>query len=172
MAASDWTTQVSLYLENTVAHAMHGSDGWDIFGPASSSSCKITFVWHWQRGYVPMPWGSHLSILQQIARRCYTLRLIWEKHTASLPAKSQVGIDVEPETCWSAGSFYVQDTRRFLHAVYRVGDLDKTIEFYKQNFGFKQIRYRDIPEVRQHWGPSITPDFNLNVCTCSLEFPH
>ena len=40
-----------------------------------------------------------------------------------------------------------QDTRRFLHAVYRVGDLDKTIEFYKANFGFKQIRYRDIPEV-------------------------
>lgn len=41
----------------------------------------------------------------------------------------------------------VQDTRRFLHAVYRVGDLDGTLEYYKKNFGMKQIRYRDIPEV-------------------------
>lgn len=41
----------------------------------------------------------------------------------------------------------VQDTRRFLHAVYRVGDLDGTLEYYKKNFGMKQIRYRDIPDV-------------------------
>jgi len=41
-----------------------------------------------------------------------------------------------------------QDTRRFLHAVYRVGDLDGTLEYYKKNFGMKQIRYRDIPEEK------------------------
>ena len=34
-----------------------------------------------------------------------------------------------------------------LHAVYRVGNLDETIEYYKKFFGMKQIRYRDIPEV-------------------------
>lgn len=35
-----------------------------------------------------------------------------------------------------------------LHAVYRVGNLDETIEYYKKHFGLKQLRYRDIPEVR------------------------
>ena len=34
-----------------------------------------------------------------------------------------------------------------LHAVYRVGNLDETIDYYKKHFGLKQLRYRDIPEV-------------------------
>lgn len=37
-----------------------------------------------------------------------------------------------------------------LHAVFRVGNLDDTIEYYKKNFGMKQIRYRDIPEVGEY----------------------
>ncbi|KAK9805060.1 hypothetical protein WJX73_009319 [Symbiochloris irregularis] len=41
-----------------------------------------------------------------------------------------------------------EDDRRMLHAVYRVGDMDKTIEYYKKHFGMKQIRYRDIPEEK------------------------
>ncbi|KAK9836940.1 hypothetical protein WJX81_001344 [Elliptochloris bilobata] len=41
-----------------------------------------------------------------------------------------------------------QDQRRMLHAVYRVGDLDQTIEYYKKHFGLKQLRYRDIPEEK------------------------
>ena len=41
----------------------------------------------------------------------------------------------------------MQDERRMLHAVYRVGDMDKTIEYYEKHFGLKKIRYRDIPEV-------------------------
>ena len=40
-----------------------------------------------------------------------------------------------------------QDKRRFLHAVYRVGDLDATIDYYKTHFGMKQLRYRDVPDV-------------------------
>ncbi|WOL16208.1 lactoylglutathione lyase-like [Canna indica] len=39
-----------------------------------------------------------------------------------------------------------QDRRRFLHAVYRVGDLDRTIKFYTECFGMKLLRKRDIPE--------------------------
>ena len=35
-----------------------------------------------------------------------------------------------------------------LHAVYRVGNLDETLEYYKKHFGLKQLRYRDIPEVQ------------------------
>ncbi|KAL6990765.1 lactoylglutathione lyase [Sarracenia purpurea var. burkii] len=41
-----------------------------------------------------------------------------------------------------------KDKRRFLHAVYRVGDLDRTIEFYTECFGMKLLRKRDIPEEK------------------------
>ncbi|KAM1245820.1 hypothetical protein ACFX15_036329 [Malus domestica] len=41
-----------------------------------------------------------------------------------------------------------KDKRRFLHAVYRVGDLDRTIKFYTEAFGMKLLRKRDIPEEK------------------------
>lgn len=40
-----------------------------------------------------------------------------------------------------------QDKRRFLHAVYRVGNLQATIDYYQKHFGMKQLRYRDVPDV-------------------------
>ena len=43
-------------------------------------------------------------------------------------------------------SWLQEDTRRMLHAVYRVGDMDKTIKWYQDNMGMKLLRYRDIPE--------------------------
>ncbi|PRW33813.1 putative lactoylglutathione chloroplastic [Chlorella sorokiniana] len=47
----------------------------------------------------------------------------------------------------AAGADWVkQDERRMLHAVYRVGDMDKTIKYYQDCFGMKLLRYRDIPE--------------------------
>ena len=44
-------------------------------------------------------------------------------------------------------ALFAQDDRRMLHAVYRVGDLDATLDYYKKHFGMKQIRYRDVPDV-------------------------
>ncbi|KAL2544944.1 putative lactoylglutathione lyase [Forsythia ovata] len=41
-----------------------------------------------------------------------------------------------------------RDNRRMLHAVYRVGNLDKTIKFYTECLGMKLLRKRDIPEER------------------------
>jgi lactoylglutathione lyase len=41
-----------------------------------------------------------------------------------------------------------QDKRRFLHAVYRVGDLDRTIKFYTECFGMKLLRKRDVPDEK------------------------
>ncbi|KAG6778524.1 hypothetical protein POTOM_014859 [Populus tomentosa] len=41
-----------------------------------------------------------------------------------------------------------KDKRRLLHAVYRVGDLDRTIKFYTEGFGMKLLRHRDIPEEK------------------------
>ncbi|XP_015883551.3 lactoylglutathione lyase GLX1-like [Ziziphus jujuba] len=39
-----------------------------------------------------------------------------------------------------------KDNRRFLHAVYRVGDLDRNIKFFTEALGMKVLRKRDIPE--------------------------
>ena len=39
-----------------------------------------------------------------------------------------------------------EDTRRMLHAVYRVGDMDKYISYMQECFGMKLLRYRDIKE--------------------------
>ncbi|KAG7021873.1 putative lactoylglutathione lyase, chloroplastic [Cucurbita argyrosperma subsp. argyrosperma] len=41
-----------------------------------------------------------------------------------------------------------KDKRRFLHVVYRVGDLERTIKFYTECLGMKLLRKRDIPEER------------------------
>ncbi|KAL5731220.1 lactoylglutathione lyase [Ranunculus cassubicifolius] len=44
--------------------------------------------------------------------------------------------------------FAKTDKRRLLHAVYRVGDLDRTIKFYTECFGMQLLRKRDIPEEK------------------------
>ncbi|KAI3957293.1 hypothetical protein MKW92_036393 [Papaver armeniacum] len=41
-----------------------------------------------------------------------------------------------------------KDKHRMLHAVYRVGNLQKTIEFYTECLGMKLLRQRDIPEEK------------------------
>jgi lactoylglutathione lyase len=41
-----------------------------------------------------------------------------------------------------------QDERRMLHAVYRVGDLQKYMDFAKDCLGMKVLRFRDIPEEK------------------------
>ncbi|KAL6562257.1 hypothetical protein OROGR_003264 [Orobanche gracilis] len=41
-----------------------------------------------------------------------------------------------------------QDKRRFLHVVYRVGELDRTIKFYIECFGMRLLRKRDIREEK------------------------
>ena len=48
-----------------------------------------------------------------------------------------------------------RDKRRFLHAVYRVGDLDATFDYYKTHFGMKQLRYRDVPDVSLKTNPVL-----------------
>ncbi|KAF6146624.1 hypothetical protein GIB67_008910 [Kingdonia uniflora] len=41
-----------------------------------------------------------------------------------------------------------KDKRRFLHAMYRVGDLDCTIKFYTECLGVQLLRKQDIPEEK------------------------
>jgi lactoylglutathione lyase len=35
-----------------------------------------------------------------------------------------------------------------LHVVYRVGDLEKSVKFYKEAFGMELLRQRDIPDEK------------------------
>jgi len=69
----------------------------------------------------------------------------------------------------SAGSDWIkQDERKMLHAVYRVGDIDATAEYYKKHFGMKQLRYRDIPEEKYTnsflgFGPEDQDYFSLEL---------
>ncbi|OVA03388.1 Glyoxalase/fosfomycin resistance/dioxygenase domain [Macleaya cordata] len=44
--------------------------------------------------------------------------------------------------------FLNKDKRRFLHAVYRIGNLDRTIKFYTECFGMQLLRKRDVPEEK------------------------
>nr|AHF18211.1 glyoxylase 1 [Saccharum hybrid cultivar] len=44
--------------------------------------------------------------------------------------------------------WHKQDNKRMLHAVYRVGDLDRTIKYYTECFGMKLLRKRDVPEEK------------------------
>ncbi len=35
---------------------------------------------------------------------------------------------------------------RFLHTMIRVGDLDRSIKFYTELLGMKELRRRDVPD--------------------------
>ena len=58
-----------------------------------------------------------------------------------------------------------EDKRDMLHAVYRVGDMDTTIEYYKKHFGMKLLRYRDIPDVRANLPVLAQSTFKSKLCS-------
>lgn len=67
-----------------------------------------------------------------------------------------------------AASSSEQDTRKMLHAVYRVGDIEKTAEYYKKHLGMKQLRYRDMKEDKYinsflGYGPEDKDFFSLEL---------
>eukprot|EP00884_Botryococcus_braunii_P010067 jgi/Botrbrau1/19061/Bobra.0100s0085.1 len=65
------------------------------------------------------------------------------------PAKTTQRRFFRASMATSASSDWLkQDERRMLHAVYRVGNLDQTVEYYKKHFGMKVLRARDIPEEK------------------------
>lgn len=76
------------------------------------------------------------------------------------------------------------DNRRLLHAVYRVGDLDKTIKFYTECLGMKVLRKRDIPEERytnaflgygpeeSHFAVELTFNYGVDKYEIGTGFGH
>ncbi|RLN03293.1 lactoylglutathione lyase [Panicum miliaceum] len=58
---------------------------------------------------------------------------------AGMQPRSQGGLG------WSRENM---DNKRMLHAVYRVGDLDRTIKYYTECFGMKLLRKRDVPDEK------------------------
>ncbi|XP_009798231.1 lactoylglutathione lyase GLX1 isoform X1 [Nicotiana tabacum] len=64
-----------------------------------------------------------------------------ESGTNAELAQSNIALSDE-----NASEWIKKDKRRMLHAVYRVGNLDKTIKFYTECLGMKLLRKRDILE--------------------------
>lgn len=48
----------------------------------------------------------------------------------------------------ASNSWLQEDQRRMIHAVYRVGDLEKTIDAYKNQFGMRLHRINDEKEQK------------------------
>jgi lactoylglutathione lyase len=68
----------------------------------------------------------------------------------------------------ASSNWLAEDKRLMLHAVYRVGDLDKTEEYYKKMFGMKRLRYRDQPDDKytnlfMGYGPEDQGYFSLEL---------
>ncbi|KAL2940120.1 putative lactoylglutathione lyase chloroplastic [Bienertia sinuspersici] len=68
---------------------------------------------------------------------------ILEVGTVGNTTQARPGVIEEQAAEWNKN-----DRRRLLHAVYRVGDLDKSIKFYTLCLGMKVLRQRDIPEEK------------------------
>ncbi|KAF3451733.1 hypothetical protein FNV43_RR07829 [Rhamnella rubrinervis] len=62
-----------------------------------------------------------------------------------------------------------KDKRRLLHAVYRVGDLHRTIKFCTEALGMKLLRKRDIPE--ENYSQAFL-GFGPEESNFSVEFIH
>eukprot|EP01018_Ginkgo_biloba_P009648 Gb_29800 [translate_table: standard] len=77
-----------------------------------------------------------------------------------------------------------KDNRKLLHVVYRVGDLDKTMKFYRQCWGMKLLRKRDIPEERytnafrgfgleeMHFMVELTYNYEVDKYDLGIGFGH
>ncbi|KAJ6822147.1 lactoylglutathione lyase-like [Iris pallida] len=77
-----------------------------------------------------------------------------------------------------------KDKRRFLHAVYRVGDLDRTIKFYTECLGMQLLRKRDIPEEKysnaflgfgpeeSHFAVELTYNYGVDKYDIGTGFGH
>jgi catechol 2,3-dioxygenase-like lactoylglutathione lyase family enzyme len=69
----------------------------------------------------------------------------WRRH----PPRRSVSVQA------SAGAEWLkEDRRRMLHVVYRVGDMQKHIDYYKNMFGMQLLRYRcGAPRNPPGWAP-------------------
>jgi lactoylglutathione lyase len=68
----------------------------------------------------------------------------------------------------ASGGWLAEDERKMLHAVYRVGDLEKTEEYYTKHLGMKRLRYRDQPDDKYTnlflgFGPEDQDYFSLEL---------
>jgi hypothetical protein len=74
----------------------------------------------------------------------------------------------------TSDSWPQEDTRRMLHAVYRVGPMDEYCKFMEACFGMKQLRYRDMCVLtstavrRSPCAARRSPRLNAHSLTLSL----
>ena len=84
----------------------------------------------------------------------------------------------------AAGNWLEEDSRRMLHAVYRVGDLQKTIDAYRDQFGMQMTRYVDVPEKNytiafmsygpetEHFAVELTYNYGVDSYDLGEGFGH
>ncbi|KAL3733477.1 hypothetical protein ACJRO7_022926 [Eucalyptus globulus] len=65
---------------------------------------------------------------------------------SSMAATKNVTTDNVPITRDNVLNWVKNDTRRFLNAIVSVGDLNRTVEFYKECFGMQLLSQKDFPE--------------------------
>jgi lactoylglutathione lyase len=77
-----------------------------------------------------------------------------------------------------------EDSRRMLHAVYRVGNMDEYIKYMQNCFGMKLLRYRDIPEGKYsnaflgfgpedtHFALELTYNYGVDAYDIGTGFGH
>ncbi|EHA8588273.1 putative lactoylglutathione lyase, chloroplastic [Cocos nucifera] len=115
------------------------------------------------------------AIPQPNLLRIKTSKLIRAEGTA----QASTGVSEEGALEWAK-----KDNRRLLHVVYRVGDLDKTINFYTECLGMKLLRKRDIPEEKysnaflgygpedSHFAVELTYNYGVNKYDIGTGFGH
>ncbi|KAG1365376.1 putative Lactoylglutathione lyase [Cocos nucifera] len=93
-----------------------------------------------------IPFLYYLASLTDFLQSFPLLQFGLSKYKIHLDMAS--GTEAETVASENALKWAQKDKRRFLHAVYRVGDLDRTIKFYTECFGMQLLRKRDIPEEK------------------------
>ncbi|KAH1124805.1 hypothetical protein GYH30_014469 [Glycine max] len=100
-----------------------------------------------------LPAASMLRPCTTLSSSCASSRRLALFHLVStggiaLPQAQLFGAEKLAQPEKNLFDWVKNDNRRFLHVVYRVGDLEKTIKFYTECLGMKLLRKRDIPEDR------------------------
>ncbi|XP_021745480.1 putative lactoylglutathione lyase [Chenopodium quinoa] len=114
---------------------------------ASHSRVAFSLSSYISRRLSLLHFGAAVSQPQLVGLKESTLprpeKNILEAGTVGNIAEARPSVTEEYAVEWAKN-----DKRRLLHAVYRVGDLDKTIKFYTECLGMKLLRKRDIPEEK------------------------
>ncbi|XP_013693511.2 lactoylglutathione lyase GLX1-like [Brassica napus] len=103
--------------------------------------CFIIFLYIWSS-------GSSREVVGQLESDCFSSDGRSKSSGICSPRASYLRKLADVASNGELLDWPKNDTRRFFHVVYRVGDLDRTIKFYTECFGMKVSRQRDVPKEK------------------------